>query len=776
MHPAVALTPEQKYWSEARLDIEMPEGDTWENAVVTLSWEGPSVRRSYELFHCGTPTLGSANNLIVTAYSSLSQDDVCPEAGHPHTSLSDSYVAVFKRGHHEKEDFDELESAEIGGYDKFVLKLPKLVGADKGDLFWVASQSFHPEVRTYQRATREARSQLTKIYKEQFLTSTKDVRIPYIAREYIDGLSLRHTMQILYSCDIGESSSYERGRRFAGIPEISLWFEWVEWLIKSLEPLHKERIVHGFICPDTIIVPTVYLQLLLLGKRPKDIYLDEVSRDEMAEDDKSVPQTTQRSLRLINTAGSQQHICLSKEVQQKIDAKTPNSFSIRRWYDWHDNAYFPTGKTFSGLHLYERRPGGTEYHSVTDLYSLGITFSFLAHGHTKFGGSVKLSPWENGEAIDDQYQAIPIQGRRAKYSDAWGKLLKRLDEAANARAGKEWLKVPDLLAKYLESEEGSYYVKDHRNGPATTDSSKKADHCLRQLEVILICVRTNDWKRVRGLYHLRTQCDIFKPDFSVPSTPWGGLRKFTAGPEPRALVAKMSAALSSGVGMSPIEMIMSSQWRTSSYLGGLASEQNWAYTWQEDRSSLADLFLSSLSALRRGDTVIALTTSSIWTDEGFGSTGRIATMIRLLRINGIRVTWIIVMRETEPINHEVSMIWGRRGSDNRYNEELLKMAETDLESDLDGYRYVLLPDREFDEIARYKQQFIAFLQADTSPTDLSKIGTWPAGTVLVAPDLMRRKGQLAGLTYWTSPEREDILETFKKQLNNSELIFEGQPN
>lgn len=585
-------------------------------------------------------------------------------------------------------------------------------------------------------------------------------RIPCVIRQYVSGMSLEKWIKSqVRKAPPGTNSI------FHGIDEPGVWFELASALFKTLAKLHRERATHGFLFPGNIIL------------RPEAV-------DALAVRD-SIPDD---SIVFVNAAESNRTVYI-EETKLTDDAK---QFPVRRWYDSPDNVY-SFSHCRNGWACFQLRLG-SDYYSATDIFSLGVTLAYLATGVAAVASPFDyVQPWPGNRG----WQIIRGAETRRRYQVMKAKLLDSLLTAAEDR---------------------------ERGKDLSIRKSKKElyEDALRQCEVILQCIRSRSDRRAISPHHALTVLRLFCPPgrreksgndlvHSVPAGDESFSRELISlasqiNEEPgqseeftRKLLSLCNLSPSGDraqVNQIPPAIVKLVSERMRSALERLSSldclpqqtELVPGRTWHApclrvtgSRTTLVDAFLTSLSALSETDEIFALTTPALWSDENFGPTSRVSSMLQLLRLKGVRLAWVLMVDDL--FKPQTQRVLGFRCADDRKIAELRAASEEDerhksarhgnhtdakTRDDItyDGFYYVCLESAAYERVLREKKTFIGFRKATTASSSDNPL------ELHIAPDLGSRGGTLGALTFWMNPRRgKRLIKAFEEHRKLAVPVF-----
>jgi serine/threonine protein kinase len=531
-------------------------------------------------------------------------------------------------------------------------------------------------------------------------------RIPFVATTQLRGRPLREWL----------AERYPNG--FNGL-ELREWLDIAEKLFYGLEALHRERLAHGFISPDNILVP------VSLNTSP--FVLD--SRGDLRNDEKKQKQC----LWFINAAEPQPVMYLPYESTDD-EENSP----IRRWYDAPENLYYFHDKPSAHWSRFELDQG-SDYYSTTDIFSLGVTLAFLATGKEDV-----VCPFEYAEpssAARFGWQRVRLK-ERTRLQAMKVQLFDSLVEAAAARSGE---KRPYSLQLYC--------------------------NCLCQLEVILQCVRARPDRRARSVKHVQIVHRHFKRATVHPQ------HQRLATVDLGASLPDAHQILGNQI-CRPLVEVASSYLATAKE--GIESLRNNPPSLRVtgSRAVMVDAFSTAMSAVDTTegsrDACIAMTSSAIWMDDNFGPTSRTSSMLSLLRLRGLRVNWLIVLTDEDLYRTEVQRILGFRKSDDAFVTRVLVNNNKEEWVRGTGFSYLPVAQGEYEDIFRKKQSFIGILkqaELERMEEELRDPRAMPSHAgldLLIAPDFTSRRGHLAALTFWPEPIRgAELVTTFLKKIKGA---------
>jgi len=529
--------------------------------------------------------------------------------------------------------------------------------------------------------------------------------IPCVVRTKIEGIGLSRWLRTQRAGSNGV---------FQGLSSLEEWLTIADSLFESIQKLHTERATHGFVYPGNIIVSTDYT--------PGD------------------------QLYLINAAER------NREVFFKgLDANSEaTQYPIRRSYDPFESLYTFRETSSDGWSRFTLEDS-VGYYSTTDIFSIGVTLAYLATGEEDIYKIVSpyehLTPWEQNPG----WQIVKGRKTRTPYHLMKAVVIDALMKASSNR------KLP----------------RDAQQAPSDSDYGI----ALRMGEIILQCVRSREDRRVQNSQHAQNVLRIFTPynnrpyrlselPVSYPQNFVDSILKLSQGNAfERDAYSKQIAAglLERGAQVSgPEDLPML---RDLLGLRLQATFQRTSTLWQDtgpqppgqdplppslrvvgSRTTLNDAFLLTLAGLPPTSECIALTTATIWSEENFGPTSRISSMIQLMRLNHCVFKWIILVPTTGLFTPEVQRIMGFRGIDDQI---MAKFKGPDgTPSYPDAFYYLCLPPKEYEQLLMDKRTFIGFRtqkkKEDRLENDLE---------LHIAPDFSERDGRLVAMTYWTRPRR-----------------------
>jgi serine/threonine protein kinase len=610
----------------------------------------------------------------------------------PHSTLVSSYLATAK--------------GQRATVPEFILKLPECHGLSDAD--WNARVEQAQEALKFERDLRlrlipETIASLPKLIVDpaagHFLEFTsppqqqaKTHTIPYLAYQHVEGVSLRKWIL------------QESGERFDGIENQKDWFSLARRLFRSLEELHRQRVTHGFVCPDTIIIP------------PRTKTIDDTTL-----------------IQFINAAGSQKRVCVPLPETGKLQSLERDEFRpVRRWYDANENIYhLELKQPYTKYLTYVLSDDASNYHSTTDIFSLGVTLAFLATGREDVVCPFDYAePWSLAKP---GWEILYHEQKRKHYHVMKAELIDALMSAAKRR----------------------------RRGGG--DECQEYQDSLRRAEVILQCVRSKVDRRARNVAHALTILNLFAhPEDTrrvLPDIPKTKLKPKKVQSFESLLASRLPAHVPSALWAVLLSQVESMEDRAHSL------REQGAVRIIGGRSALVDAFLNAVSTLTRDDICVAVTTPAIWSDDNFGPTSRISSMLQLVRLRGVGMRWVFKIRERDRNTGDVQRILAFRHAD----EEKLRAIYRPI-PESEGFFYETVDDKAYEEFVRTKKFFIGFLSRQKY-NDLQVRGPEQMSLdLLIAPDFMVRAGPLAALTFWMRSKRTDLLEVLQSVREAASVI------
>lgn len=640
-----------------------------------------------------------------------------------HTTLTKSYFAIRERS-------PEPRNA-------FVLKVPDPQGLKdpeiKERIIEDVRKLFEQERELWGRLPESSRAVLPSFFiaeqNEQPEIPTvlyKGDEIPYLACEFIKGVSLRE---------------WTRDHAPRGVSDLKDWFDLAKAVVRALAKLHKERVTHGFISPDSVIL----LQSGLDARR--------------------------FDIKFINAAGSQPKVYLRTKdakggsVPGLGDERVWKTLPLRRWYDVTDNLYFcqDPGEKWATFELHQ----GSDYYSVTDIFSLGVTLAFLATGKDEdvvpvFDHTQTLQCGHRG------WQVVKGCRTKTEYHRIKVQLLDTLKEAAEKRSS-------DSNTLINAAENRSSDKEAERRKTIYIDA-------LSRTEVILQCLRS-DPQQAQSVSHLETLLEAFQPSQDAN----GEHYRSSASEFVRSLKTvtdKSEGSVRKYLTMQAVRQILEEvPWpvctlahhrlrRAVDAIHDLSSGRTSSIRVEGSQTSIIDAFLIALWTLSEEQDpskheIVALTGAALWNKDNFGVTSPTSTMLQLLRLRGVAFQWVIVVRVSEFYMPDVQLMLSFRREDDR---SIQKLTEQDKRSEEtqggkgpNGYFYVCKTDEEYDDIFRDRKSFIGIRKRDANEL-----------TLHIAPDLSSRSGPLAALTFWVHPVRDEkLLKAFDDIRNVARPVVHG---
>jgi serine/threonine protein kinase len=732
----VRLTMDRKAFERA--DKE----DNWHEIEVTFNWSDGSSRR----YH-------------LEALSFSAKEEPQMQTMQP---LSHSYQAHASGPRSEKDD-------------EYVVKLPNLNGRSKESLESyfreTVSPAFQQEYDLLDRFPSGQPSVLPILYHDSrpehehchpvvtIESSKPGFTVPAVVRKKVPGLSLKQWTEKCRSSD---------GERFNGLPDTEEWFKIALLLFKSLLEMHTERATHGFLSPSNIIV------------HAKELTPDRAT--------------------FINAAEIHRVVYMLTKLVDADAKRLP----VRRWYDPLENVY--RFKASEGKTVRFELNEGSDYYTATDIFSLGVTLAYLATGEENLISPFDfVAEWPGNPG----WQIIHGAETRRTYHVMKAKLLDALLKSYAKRAGASY----DGVDAYEDS--------------------------VRRAEVILQCVRSRADRRAVSVSHASAVLSLFRPAAAGKSINGEGngsaeaigkkLVEIALSRKPgqiEALTQQVLLSLASRdlkyrgeAGGNAVadshyfpraiqrllhlrikslcerfSSLVGEQFFDSDAEGGESYKSVPSIRVVGSRSTLVDSMLVSLASLEDDAECIALTSSAIWSDENFGPTSRLASMLQLLRIRGVKVTWIVALSAADLLKPHVQRILAFRAYDDQRMDELYrerKSAELPDEKPLrkkqrdekqqdkkqdkklpaDAFFYACLPPADYEKLLREKRTFIGVLAkanaksgGKSKKADAAEEEAYDRPLELhIAPDLNSRGGRLVALTYWVRPIRgRRLIEAFEK--------------
>jgi hypothetical protein len=417
----------------------------------------------------------------------------------------------------------------------------------------------------------------------------------------------------------------------------------------------------------------------------------------------------------------------------KLSPQEYATLPLRRCYDVMENLYRYRGKSESGW-LKFGLDQGSDYHCATDIFSLGVTLAFLATGLDDI-----ISPFDYVERLD---------GADPGWQIVRGGSMLRPDHTTKARLVDALSEATTNRLKALGSP-----VKEN----------EVYDDSLRKAEVILQCVSSRANRRARSAKHVMSVLDLFRPPDSKASATEAA--RALADPSWQELASALNKAAASYGDSGAMHLLADKllpdcptparavvAGRVSAVLEQIhcASDRSRPFVQVTgSRESLVNFFLSVLHSFNSGDNCVALTSAAFWSDENFAPYSRTSSMLQLLRLRGVRLQWIILVRSSELYMPQVQRILGFRCADDQRISRLRLTTHSQ-----DAYFYACVDDPTYEHFLRGKKSFFGV----RSKEDKEKL------SLLVAPDFVARGGAIAAMTSWVNPQRDDLLRFFDEQL------------
>jgi serine/threonine protein kinase len=657
---------------------------TIEPRLNPRTWDGATIRVEWTLDHARSYVLKAPR---------LQRSEEAPTLRVKHSTLTNTYLA----------ETEEPQAA----VRQFIVKLPDVQGLSDSDLrsrYEHVRDAFRVEVDLRARLDRE----VVPLLPELLLPASREEppclhgegissNIPFLPYEYIDGLSLR---------EWANAHHCTPGRAFDGLAELHHWFDIAVALLQSLDVLHRQRITHGFVCPDTIIVPA----------------------------DISGRFHSTNQVKFINAAGSQKIACFLQARINENRLPTGTEFRfVRRWYDAVENRYFRENQSgLSSYWSYKIAEGASDYHCATDIFSMGVTLAYLATGREDIVCPFDyVEPWDAGEV---GWQIVAYEHRRKHYHVMKAELLDELAKAVRRRT---------------------------RSNAKRSLTAAEYGNCLRQAEVILLCTRSRIDRRARNVGHAMTAVRLFGflPDTQDKKSTQPKAKTSTKSAESEERIESIiDRRLSSGGLHAAVKTILHNQAVSMQERLDTLSGEAPSLRVTGGRSALVDALLCSLSTLNKGDMCVALTTASIWIDENLGPTSRSSTMLQLIRLREVGLRWVIIVREQDLASTRVQRVLAFRHAD---DDKIA--AITSEHPSGQGFFYAPVGDETYEKFLRLKRSFIGFLSLEKYDDYL--VGKIPDLDLLIAPDFASRSGPMAALNMWIKPKRQDLLTEFRKYAN-----------
>jgi serine/threonine protein kinase len=599
--------------------------------------------------------------------------------------------------------------------------------------------------------------------------------VPCVIREFVKGCSLKTYINARAKESAAEGI-------FLGLENSREWFGLAEALLTALAELHRERAAHGFVFPGNIVL-----------------------RDQAQEALKNERPIPRGSIVFINAA--ENHRSVYFEAHAGELGADQKKFPIRRWYDADKNLYRFGGEYRVAIDGSDRDQKwirydleeASDYYSATDIFSLGVTLAHLASGDLSGASSFDaVSPFDYVQSWLPGWQIVRGAEVRRRYHVMKAKLLDSLMAAARQRA-KQQASLGEILAR--ASEEVDQRKATEGTGSTSEENASQAaallaqeriafekriyEDSLRRAEVILQCVRSRMDRRISSASHALTMVNLFRPPEQVQD----------AKPYPKSFAATLRdedyqhlIQLAKAVALDPAEVApfvtrlldlndnRSQEEKTKQptvpaiqklvghrvrsvleRIPALQIEGSGELLKRSpylritgSRTTLVDAFLTALSSLSKDDEVIALTTATIFSDDNFGPTSRITSMLQLLRLRGIPMSWVILVSNSDLYKPMTQRVLGFRAADDRRLEKLQPGSFERNEpsfSFYNGFLCACLEPREYEQLLRQKKTFIGFRKSGPN------IESQHALDLHIAPDLNSRSGRLVALTFWMYPRR-----------------------
>jgi hypothetical protein len=416
----------------------------------------------------------------------------------------------------------------------------------------------------------------------------KTVAVRCILRQSVPALTMRDWFQSKHSPE-----------KFRGVHNLHTWFLMCTRLASRLEILHRERVVHGYISPDTILV----------------------------QEGAPFPNPRQEELLFMNTE------------ETTVPAEAEGSPApIRRFYDAPEKWSALT----NGEPVDLSAPG--EWYPPADIFSLGMTFLYLAVGDPP----IDICPFDLVKSADGHPGWLEIEnyGRLKNSADlrklvvdallvrqrAQPFLVDGLEAKDSARQLDIAIRISSVVMNCIEPDAGKRAQSlrsvigllrmftppgERRRSPATIQAVTKA------------------WSSViapaRNLKKgsLNSMIDVDSRDFELP-------------PLPRAVSAIL---------MNRMRLLMS-DFRQAGVLGDEFSSLRITGA----RNTLIETMLVVLSCLSQDDECDAILTPAFWLPENMGPTGRVLRMLELAALSGAKIRWMTVLNHRRLSDRQIEKI------------------------------------------------------------------------------------------------------------------------
>ena len=432
----------------------------------------------------------------------------------------------------------------------------------------------------------------------EFTSERNDIETLY-AREYIDGPTLWEWM----TCYAASKHSASAGRNaFLGVQELGTWFYLARMLGEALRHLHDERLVHGDLRPDNIVL----------------------KRESSKVSDQEVLELKNVSIRFLNAEADVPDSYASGEIT--------GTGTFRRKYDSPLIRY----KKESADSPFQVMPTNVQWYAPPDIFSMGMILFELACGwNVDFGPFVEEERVSMQAAVRDNPSA-PI----------WFQ-VKGFETTKSNRKMKN-----DVLDAYWQN-------SGHRALP------DRGEKIIRMSEVILACLRSHTDRAVADLqtiYSIRRAFDISDDGVAgdLPSVAVNSFDRDTAYSAFLEVERRFEQFLRSDLSDLPaiVRELIAEQGGRFTYQVRQIIGHNRASRFLQirERAAVVDAMVTILNRLKCGDESTALLTPTFFRKVNLGFYGRLTSALQLAALRGVQINWIILASENQLHNHETAEV------------------------------------------------------------------------------------------------------------------------
>lgn len=503
-----------------------------------------------------------------------------------------------------------------------------------------------------------------------------------LVREFIKGTILSKWM-----------AEYEKKQSppaacFAGIRDVNQWFQLARKLVRALEPIHNERLVHGDLRPRNII---------LEGIRPGDIDISEARVMFLDTEEDGPEQFPSAGIETVGT--------------------------FRRRYD-SPQRLFEKFEEKNGP--FRARKNNAQWFAPTDLFSLGIILFVLACGTAR---EAQLGPFVSETLVEESV------GRDVN-CPTWFKIGSYEAKKTNRQLKSALLEVwENTLCARLGIPEKSEITR--------MQWTRGKQSIIRMGEVILACLRSHTDASVAYLRAIERIIDEFdpayKPNFKCANKVSGTNDTVTA----KSSVLLQNALwlfFETETAQLP-ELVRQIVYRRGHRfvrsLDELTEDPNRGPFRITGRPNMVDTMVNLIVQLRPGDSCRALLTPNFFNTQNMGLFGRVTSSLQLAAMSGVQLEWIILVNEEHQQNRDVAEVLQQQRTAAQFLNGLDEASAKPY-----GLYYAVINSAEYGKRV-LQDRLTSILITATQPRRTD---------ILVAPDYHGDGGEISALRIWSEPD------------------------